>query len=147
MSLNAYRDVTMSLCHHKGWDSQDIQNVWMLFTEEVGELAGAIRQFRGPYKKKPVHTKTPIVHLRNEFGDVFSYLFQLAGMLDIDLDKMWYWHQYNMVYKHYPPEGENLSSPVVSTNEPRNAQGLQPDQRYQPVPPWGNLQSPWNLQH
>jgi NTP pyrophosphatase (non-canonical NTP hydrolase) len=24
-----------------------------------------------------------------EMGDVFNYLFQLAGMLDIDLDDMW----------------------------------------------------------
>jgi NTP pyrophosphatase (non-canonical NTP hydrolase) len=119
LSLNHYRDVTMSLCHHKGWASQDIQNVWMLFTEEIGELAGAIRQYRGPYKKKTMQNKVPIVHLRNEFGDVFSYLFQLAGMLNIDLDKMWYYHQHNMVYKHYPDE--NISLPLVSNN------GLCPD--------------------
>ena len=145
-SLNQYRDITMSLCHHKGWDSQDVQNVWMLFTEEVGELAGAIRQFRGPYKKKVPHIKTPIVHLRNEFGDVFSYLFQLAGMLDIDLDKMWYWHQYNMVYKQYPPE-ENISQGEVSTDvQSPHAGGLQSNQRYQPVPAWGGPYPPWAVQ-
>lgn len=148
-SLNQYRDVTMSLCHHKGWDNQDVQNVWMLLTEEIGELAGAIRQFRGPYKKRATGTpQKPIVHLRNEFGDVFSYLFQLAGMLDIDLDKMWYWHQYNMVYKSYPAE-ENISQQEVSISanvQPGYAGGLQPDQRFQPVHPWGVVNTPWGEQ-
>jgi NTP pyrophosphatase (non-canonical NTP hydrolase) len=101
-TLNGYRDATAAICKDKGWNNESIETVWMLFSEEVGELAGAIRQYRGPYKKTT--TKSPIVHLRNEFGDVFSYLFQLAHMLDIDLDKMWYWHQYNMAYKHYPEE-------------------------------------------
>ena len=149
-SLNQYRDVTMSLCHHKGWDNQDVQNVWMLLTEEIGELAGAIRQFRGPYKKKGVGTpRTPIVHLRNEFGDVFSYLFQLAGMLDIDLDKMWYWHQYNMIYKTYPNDEENISQQEVSTSangQSGHAGGFQPDQRFQSIHPWGSIPPPRDIQ-
>lgn len=143
--LNQYRDATMSLCKYKGWDNQEVRDVWLLFTEEVGELAGAIRQYQGPYRKKNTTGSVPIVHLRNEFGDVFSYLFQLAGMLDIDLDKMWYWHQYNMVYKQYPAD-ENISQPVVVTNEPVHAGGLQPNQRYQSVPPWGGISTPWDVQ-
>tara|TARA_B110000285_G_C15134377_1_gene625868 strand:- start:932 stop:1387 length:456 start_codon:yes stop_codon:yes gene_type:complete len=148
-SLNQYKDVTMSLCHHKGWDNQEVQNVWMLLTEEIGELAGAIRQYRGPYKKRGNGVpKTPIVHLRNEFGDVFSYLFQLAGMLDIDLDKMWYWHQYNMVYKTYPPE-ENISQQEVGVSadvQPGHDIRFQSDQRFQPVHPWGNVYTTWGEQ-
>jgi len=41
-----------------------------------------------------------------EMGDVFSYLFQLAHMLDVDLDTMWSEHinkvsqkKYNLNYK------------------------------------------------
>ena len=36
-----------------------------------------------------------------EMGDVFSYLFQLAHMLNVDLDKMWTKHQYKMHDKNY----------------------------------------------
>jgi NTP pyrophosphatase (non-canonical NTP hydrolase) len=36
-----------------------------------------------------------------EMGDVFSYLFQLAYMLDIDLDEMWYKHQCKVLEKRY----------------------------------------------
>jgi len=34
-------------------------------------------------------------------GDVFSYLFQLAHMLNIDLDKMWDEHGKKMAHKKY----------------------------------------------
>ena len=36
-----------------------------------------------------------------EMGDVFSYLFQLAHMLDVDLDKMWVEHGKKMSHKKY----------------------------------------------
>jgi len=36
-----------------------------------------------------------------EMGDVFSYLFQLAHMLNVDLDKMWQEHRYKIRDKKY----------------------------------------------
>jgi len=36
-----------------------------------------------------------------EMGDVFSYLFQLAHMLNVDLDQMWEEHRYKMKSKNY----------------------------------------------
>jgi NTP pyrophosphatase (non-canonical NTP hydrolase) len=36
-----------------------------------------------------------------EMGDVFSYLFQLAHMLNVDLDKMWSEHRFKMKDKKY----------------------------------------------
>jgi NTP pyrophosphatase (non-canonical NTP hydrolase) len=36
-----------------------------------------------------------------EMGDVFSYLFQLAGMLNIDLDHMWTLHREKVQGKIY----------------------------------------------
>ncbi len=36
-----------------------------------------------------------------EMGDVFSYLFQLASMLNVDLDDMWFKHQSKIVEKQY----------------------------------------------
>jgi len=36
-----------------------------------------------------------------EMGDVFSYLFQLASMLNVDLDDMWNKHQQKVADKQY----------------------------------------------
>jgi len=36
-----------------------------------------------------------------EMGDVFSYLFQLAHMLNVDLDQMWEEHRFKMNDKKY----------------------------------------------
>ena len=90
--LNAYKDSTHLMCSRKGWNHTTLEQVWMLFIEEVGELAGSIRRTRRVFcdKKK--------ASIEDELGDVFSYLFQLAHMMQIDLDLMWQKHQ-NKAYK------------------------------------------------
>jgi NTP pyrophosphatase (non-canonical NTP hydrolase) len=72
----------------------------MLLNEEMGELASSIRQ------KKQIYRKTGLKKDRGtdvvmEMGDVFSYLFQLAHMLDVDLDEMWDLHQQKVKTKMY----------------------------------------------
>ena len=84
------------ICKQKGWDKVPIHKVWLLFTEEIGELASAIRQSQNIYKKSG---KT--IDVATEMGDVFSYLFQLAYMLNIDLDTMWEVHKEKMITKMY----------------------------------------------
>ena len=93
--LNAYKDSTQLLCCRKGWITPSVEKVWMLFIEEVGELAGSIRRVKKYFcdKKK--------ASIEDELGDVFSYLFQLAFMLDIDLDVMWQKHQTKAYNKQY----------------------------------------------
>lgn len=98
-SLNAFKFATGYLCQQKGWDKANIYNVWLLFTEEVGELASAIRQDQRLYKKTV--KKDRGIDLHSEMGDVFSYLFQLAYMLDIDLDAMWAMHYHKAQHKIY----------------------------------------------
>ena len=51
MSLNYYRDETKKVCKSKGWDRAPVDTVWLLLSEEVGELASAIRQYKKMYKK------------------------------------------------------------------------------------------------
>ena len=84
------------ICKQKGWDKVPIHKVWLLFTEEIGELASAIRQSQNIYRKSG---KT--IDVATEMGDVFSYLFQLAYMLNIDLDTMWEVHKEKMITKMY----------------------------------------------
>jgi len=88
------------MCHQKGWDKVPVDTVWLLLTEEIGELASAIRQYKRMYKKTGLR-KDKGVDVKMEMGDVFSYLFQLAFMLDIDLDDMWKCHQAKVVHRNY----------------------------------------------
>lgn len=86
--LNSYKDQTTELCIRKGWDKSNISLVWLLLTEEIGELASAIRH-NGRHYRKPNVKKGNGIDVIMEMGDVFNYLFQIAGMLKIDLDDMW----------------------------------------------------------
>lgn len=94
--MNSFRDENIMICRQKGWDRAPIHKVWLLFTEEIGELASAIRQSQGLYKKSGGSDD-----VANEMGDVFSYLFQIAYMMNIDLDRMWEIHKQKMVTKIY----------------------------------------------
>ena len=100
MSLNYYKYETEKICKSKGWDRAEINTVWLLLTEEVGELASAIRQYKRTFKKTNIK-KERGTDIMMEMGDVFSYLFQLAHMLNVDLDKMWVEHGKKMCHKKY----------------------------------------------
>lgn len=89
-------DENIQICKQKGWDKVPIHKVWLLFTEEIGELASAIRQSQNMYRKSGKN-----IDVATEMGDVFSYLFQLAYMLNIDLDTMWEFHKQKMATKIY----------------------------------------------
>lgn len=99
-SLNYYKSETEKICKSKGWDRAQIDTVWLLLTEEFGELASAIRQYKKTYKKMNLK-KDKGTDVMMEMGDVFSYLFQLAHMLNIDLDQMWEEHRSKVVHKKY----------------------------------------------
>jgi NTP pyrophosphatase (non-canonical NTP hydrolase) len=77
-----------------------VSTVWLLLTEEIGELASAIRQYQRTYRKQNLK-KERGTDVQMEMGDVFSYLFQLAAMLDVDLDEMWYKHQQKVSQRNY----------------------------------------------
>jgi len=82
-SLNYYKNVTKQVCIDKGWDNVSVEYLWMFLIEEVGELASAIRRHK---KQFPDRKK---VNIEGEIMDVLSYLFQLADIFNIDLDKAW----------------------------------------------------------
>ena len=94
--LNEYKVKVMDMCRYKGWDSCSVEKVWLLLTEEIGELAGCIRRNQNFFKDKKKVTK-----IEDELGDVFSYLFQLAGILNIDLNQMWGNNQHKCLHKKY----------------------------------------------
>tara|TARA_B100001093_G_scaffold501244_1_gene552651 strand:- start:4282 stop:4608 length:327 start_codon:yes stop_codon:yes gene_type:complete len=90
--LNEYKNATQAICEKKGWDKATVEQVWLLLSEEFGELASSIRRHSNQYKDNKK------IKIEDEMGDVFSYLFQLAYMLKIDLDNMWK-NNVNKAYK------------------------------------------------
>lgn len=98
--MNTFKEDTQRLCVQKGWDRVPVQTVWLLLIEEIGELASAIRQYSKIYKKTGLK-KERGTDVKMEMGDVFSYLFQIAFMLDIDLDDMWRSHQKKVFERKY----------------------------------------------
>mgnify|MGYP000276773751 CR=1 FL=1 len=127
-SLNYYKDETKKVCKTKGWDRVNIDKVWLLLSEEFGELASAIRQHQRTFKKTGLK-KDRGTDVTMELGDVFSYLFQLAHMLNIDLDEMWELHKNKMVTKRYDKKS-NANTKESTTIElifPKS--GLNPSKR------------------
>ena len=100
ISLNTYKEYTQALCEKKGWDKSSVNTVWLLLTEEIGELASAIRQNSRTFSKTGLR-KNRGIDVQMEMGDVFSYLFQLAHMLNVDLDQLWEEHRTKMKTKKY----------------------------------------------
>ena len=94
-SLNVYKQETMQMVQVKQWLGPSIEQIWMYLTEEIGELAGSIRRQKNQFRDKKR------IKIESELGDVFSYLFQIADMLNIDLDVMWENQQKKMFKKRY----------------------------------------------
>ena len=59
--------------------------IFLLLSEEVGELAKAVRNYAGLYTEKNI--KKDKFELEEEFADVLNYLFDLANCFDIDLEE------------------------------------------------------------
>lgn len=72
------------MCVERGFDSNTTLEKFLLFTEEVGELAKAIRKASGMH----VEGTIPVDHffLEEEFADVAMYLMDLANGFDIDIE-------------------------------------------------------------
>lgn len=103
----------MSICNSRGWVGPNIEQVWMYFTEEVGELAGSIRRHKNQFRDKKK------IKIESEMGDVFSYLFQLAHMLHIDLDEMWKQNKNKMMKKTYLPTNVKWHHKRILSGESR----------------------------
>lgn len=79
--LQRYLD---EICQERGWTKDTYAEKFLLFTEEVGELAKAIRNTRGLYRE---NAKPASHELEEEFADVLSYLLDLANYFQVDLEK------------------------------------------------------------
>jgi NTP pyrophosphatase (non-canonical NTP hydrolase) len=79
--LQKYMD---EVCKERGWTKDTYSEKFLLFVEEVGELAKAMRKATGLYQEK---AKQKPIELSEEFSDVLSYLLDLANYFSIDLEQ------------------------------------------------------------
>ena len=79
--LQTYVD---AICKERGWVKDTYAEKFLLFTEEIGELAKAIRQVQGLYQEPAEHKR---VEIEEEFADVLSYLLDLANYFQVDLEQ------------------------------------------------------------
>jgi len=83
-TLNDLQKYVDEVCKERGWVNDTYSEKFLLFTEEVGELAKAIRKSVGLYSEQAKPSK---VELEEEFADVLSYLLDLANCFQIDLER------------------------------------------------------------
>ncbi|MGH2506884.1 MAG: MazG nucleotide pyrophosphohydrolase domain-containing protein [Ktedonobacteraceae bacterium] len=71
-------------CQVRGWTKDSPSEKFVLFIEEVGELAKAMRQTAKLYEEP---AKPRNMSLEEEFSDVLSYLLDLANCFQVDLEQ------------------------------------------------------------
>ena len=69
-------------CRRRGWDRASDLETFLLFVEEVGELARAFRDHRGLFQEAGKDRG----ELAEELADVLSYLLDLSNRLGVDLE-------------------------------------------------------------
>lgn len=82
-TLRVLQDYPAEVCRERGWTKDSPSEKFVLFVEEVGELAKAIRKRTGLYHEA---AKTDTFALEEEFADVLSYLLDLANCYGVDLE-------------------------------------------------------------
>lgn len=71
------------VCQERGWTKDTPAEKFVLFVEEVGELAKEMRKAAGLYAER---AKPQQMSLEEEFADVLSYLLDLANCFQVDLE-------------------------------------------------------------
>jgi NTP pyrophosphatase (non-canonical NTP hydrolase) len=82
-TLREFQDYFADVCQERGWTKDSPSEKFVLFIEEVGELAKAIRKKAGLYEES---AKSQTFALEEEFADVLSYLLDLANCYEVDLE-------------------------------------------------------------
>lgn len=81
--LKDFQKYVADMVVERGFDKESITQIFMLFIEECGEMAKAIRKTENIHSDE--NSEKP--KLENEIADVFMYLLDIANHFDIDLEK------------------------------------------------------------
>lgn len=83
-TLRELQDYLALVCQERGWTKDSPSEKFLLFIEEIGELAKAMRVTSGLYQE-PARPRD--ISLEEEFSDVLSYILDLANVYQIDLEQ------------------------------------------------------------
>lgn len=81
--LDDLQKYTKEMVAERGFQDETIPEIFMLLTEEIGELAKAARKANG----MKCDSSSKVKELSHEFADVLNYLAILANKFDINLEK------------------------------------------------------------
>jgi len=83
-TLPDYQEYIKNVCIERGWDKNNPLEIFLLFSEEVGELAKAIRNRLKLYHEEgKIQSQDELPH---ELADIFNYLIDIANCFNIDLE-------------------------------------------------------------
>src|SRR5436305_13938249 len=82
-TLKELQSYLAMVCEERGWTKDSPSEKFVLFIEEVGELAKAMRKAAGLYEEQ---AKPRDISLEEEFADVLSYFLDLANSFHVDLE-------------------------------------------------------------
>lgn len=71
-----------AIAKERGWDGESPKDILVLLTEELGELARAVRKHEGMIRDQAYDTE-----LAEELADVQNYIIHLANTTGVDLQK------------------------------------------------------------
>jgi NTP pyrophosphatase (non-canonical NTP hydrolase) len=86
LTISQYQKLTKQLVLERGFDQENIHEVFTLLVEEVGELAKAIRKHTG----QKVDKNSQVHDIEDEAADVFWLLLDVFNRLEIDLGTAFY---------------------------------------------------------
>lgn len=81
-SLKDLQEYTRKMIKYRGFDNETPQDIMLLLTEELGELAKEVR--KSTHIKLDIN-KSRTQNLDKEISDVFNYIMCLCIVTDIDL--------------------------------------------------------------
>ncbi len=82
--MQDFQEYVRQMCAERGFDKNTHEQKLLLFIEEVGEMAKAMRK-RAKFLLDPAKPNTD--DLEGEFADVLIYLLDLANGYGVDLEK------------------------------------------------------------
>ena len=82
-TLRMLQEYVSEVCTERGWTKDSPSEKFLLFVEEVGELAKAMRVKAGLYQEQ---AKRRAFSLEEELADVLSYVLDLANCFGVDLE-------------------------------------------------------------
>ena len=81
--LKDYQEYIKEMIKERGFDKETIPEIFMMLSEEIGEMAKAARKHTNI--KTDNNSRKP--ELEQEIADVFMYLLDICNYFNVDLEK------------------------------------------------------------